>query len=54
MDDKKGRFQSNNFLNSSQEINISKLLNKKMNNQRNSGKFNIKNYNYKNMKSSDN
>lgn len=54
MNDKKGRFQSNNFLNSSQEINISKLLNKKMNNQRNSGKFNIKNYNYKNMKSSDN
>jgi len=55
MNDKKGRFQSNNFMNSSQEINISKLLNKKMCNQRNSGKFNnIKNYNFKNMKLSDN
>ena len=54
MNDKKGRFQSNNFLNSSQEINISKLLNKKKNSRRNSGKINIKNYNFKNMKISDN
>ena len=54
MYNKKGRFQCNNFLNSSQEINISKLLNKKTSNQRNSGRFNIKNYNYKNMKLSDN
>ena len=55
MNDKKGRYQSNNFLNSSQEINISKLLNKKMSNQKISAKFNNnKNYSFKNMKLSDN
>ena len=45
--------KGNNFVNSSQEINITKILNKKMN-CRNSAKFNIKNYSFKNIKLSDN
>ena len=49
MNGKKG----NNFVNSSQDINISKILNKKVN-IRNSAKLNPKNYIFKNMKSSDN
>ena len=44
--------KGNNFMNSSQEVNISKLLNKKIN-CRNSAKLSIKNYNFKNMKLSD-
>lgn len=44
--------KGNNFMNSSQDVNISKLLNKKIN-CRNSAKLSIKNYNFKNMKLSD-
>ena len=44
--------KGNILVNTSQEINISKLLNKK-GNFRNSAKLNIKNYNFKNIKISD-
>ena len=45
--------KENSFANSSQGINISKILNKKIYFM-NSAKLNIKNYNFKNVKISDN